>query len=83
MPIFEFKCLKCNDVFELLMMNRDESVKMFCPKCDSEDIERVVSCTNYNISGGSGGSMKSPGPSLQNRTCSGGNCSTFSIPGPD
>ncbi|MBA3029837.1 MAG: zinc ribbon domain-containing protein, partial [Desulfobacteraceae bacterium] len=31
MPIYEFKCLKCNDCFEILIMGRDETVETKCP----------------------------------------------------
>jgi len=28
MPIYEFKCLKCNEFFELLVMNKEEEVAL-------------------------------------------------------
>ena len=37
MPIYEFRCLKCNDCFEFLSMNQDDQVELRCPKCKSED----------------------------------------------
>jgi len=80
MPIFEFKCLNCNEFFELLLINSDEEVEMKCPKCKSEDFERVLSATSYNMGSGSG--KKEKGPISQTRTCSGGSCTTYEIPGP-
>ncbi|OQX17802.1 MAG: FmdB family transcriptional regulator [Desulfobacteraceae bacterium IS3] len=77
MPIYEFRCLKCNEVFEKLVMKNDE-VELRCPKCKSEDFERVLSNTNYSM--GSGG-VKSEVNS-QTRTCSSGSCTTYNIPGP-
>jgi hypothetical protein len=52
-------------------------MEMQCPHCGAEDFERVMSTTNYavNSSGGQGASK-------QTRTCSGGNCTTYDIPGP-
>ena len=54
MPIYEFKCLKCDEFFELLVMGNDEKSTMHCPKCKSEDFERVLSTTNYSMPGGGG-----------------------------
>ncbi|MDM8522514.1 zinc ribbon domain-containing protein [Desulfococcaceae bacterium HSG8] len=79
MPIYEFKCLKCEDFFELLVMNDSEQVELRCPKCESESFERVLSSTNYAMgTGGSGGG----GVTSQTRKCSSGSCTTYDIPGP-
>ena len=81
MPIYEFKCLKCNGCFELLVMNQQQDdVEMKCPKCGSEDFERILSCTNYSVGPGAG---ESKGASTTNRTCSTGSCTTYEIPGPN
>ncbi len=78
MPIYEFKCLKCNEFFEILVTSsQQEEVEMGCPKCKSEEFERVLSTTNYSMNGSSGGG----GIKTENRTCSGGSCSTYEIPG--
>lgn len=79
MPIYEFKCFNCNEFFELLLINSDEEIEMKCPKCKSEDFERVLSATNYNMGSGSG---KQKGVTSQTKTCSGGSCTTYDIPGP-
>ncbi len=81
MPIYEFKCLTCDDFFELLLMNNDEIVELKCPRCDSEDFERVISTASYSMS--SGGSQKNQQASSQTRTCLSGSCTTYNIPGPD
>lgn len=79
MPIYEFRCLKCNHIFELLRLSSDESVDMECPKCTSADFERVMSSTHYAMASGAAAGS---GPRAENRQCSSGNCSTFEIPGP-
>jgi putative FmdB family regulatory protein len=79
MPIYEFKCLKCEEFFELLTVKSDEMEKLECPKCKSGDFERVLSTTNYSMGQGSG---VQKGVSSQTRTCSGGSCTTYDIPGP-
>jgi putative FmdB family regulatory protein len=43
MPIFEFKCRKCREIFEVLFRNRDEKVSVVCPKCGSIKVERMIS----------------------------------------
>lgn len=83
MPIFEFKCLKCEEFFEILVMGGDDPVNMQCPKCKSENFERVLSTTNYSMTSGSSGKAKSAGVSSQTRTCSSGSCTTYNIPGAD
>lgn len=80
MPIYEFKCMKCNECFELLMMGQKDNVEMKCPECQSENLERVLSSTSYQIGTSSGGNQ---GATAQTRTCSGGSCTTYEIPGPN
>ena len=78
MPIYEFKCLKCNECFEILFTSVQDTAELKCTKCDCQEIERVLSSTNFSVSSGSG----STGASAQTRSCSSGSCSTFDIPGP-
>lgn len=81
MPIYEFKCLKCEEFFELLVMGGDDTMEMRCPKCQAEDFERVLSSTNYAMAQGGGSAGAGQGLSAQTRTCSGGSCTTYDIPG--
>ena len=78
MPIYEFKCLKCEEFIELLIMNKDEEIELKCPKCECEELERVLSTTNYSMADGSG---KGQGVKSQARTCGSGSCTTYDIPG--
>lgn len=78
MPIYEFKCSKCSEFFELLLMNSKDEEEFKCPKCGSGAFERVISTTNFAMGGGSG--TKSPA-SAQTRSCSSGSCTTYNIPG--
>jgi len=78
MPLYEFKCLKCNDIFELLIMNNKDKVEMKCPKCNSDSFEKIISSTNYAMGSSGGSSQKA---SVQNRTCSTGSCTTYELPG--
>ncbi|MBW2167033.1 MAG: zinc ribbon domain-containing protein, partial [Deltaproteobacteria bacterium] len=58
MPIYEFKCLKCQTYFEMLVMNNDEEVELKCPECKSEDFERIISSTNFAMGDSSDSSNK-------------------------
>jgi putative FmdB family regulatory protein len=78
MPIYEFRCLKCNECFEFLSMNQDDQVELRCPKCKSEDFERVLSASGHSM-----GCASSKGNSAQSqsRSCPSGTCTTYNLPG--
>ncbi|MBW1677055.1 MAG: zinc ribbon domain-containing protein [Deltaproteobacteria bacterium] len=78
MPIFEFRCLKCNEVFEILMMSTEDEAEMRCPHCGAEDFERVLSTTSYAMGFGKG---ESRGPTVESRECASGSCTTWNFPG--
>jgi putative FmdB family regulatory protein len=78
MPIFEFRCVDCGNVFEKILFKSDESVEMACPECKSESLERVVSRTSHVMARGAGEK-----PTITTRSCgSEGSCMTLDIPGP-
>ena len=78
MPIYEFKCMQCNEYMEILVMgSSDDQVDLKCKKCGSESLERILSTTNFSMAGGAPQS----GPSTESRTCSGGSCTTWNLPG--
>jgi putative FmdB family regulatory protein len=77
MPIYEFRCLQCGKVFELLKMKKeDESMEMKCPKCSSPEVERVLSTINV------GTSVRGSKAKSTVKSCSSGSCSTIEVPGP-
>ncbi len=80
MPIFEFRCLECGNLFEKLFRNAGEKMEMICPKCGAESLERVISRTNHVMGAGKGGKKK---PTITTKSCGPGNtCATIEIPGP-
>ncbi len=83
MPIHEFTCKSCQHSFELLIMNRDEIDQVRCPKCQSPEVDKLMSAANVSVSSGgsSGASQASGGPSVQSHTCSTGSCTSFELPG--
>lgn len=70
MPIFEFKCMECEEEFEKLMLSSTEQVK--CPYCDSSNLRRLMSACGFKSSGEFTPSSGSSGCA----SCAGGNCST-------
>lgn len=79
MPIFEFKCLKCQEYMEILVMGvNDDQVEMKCSKCGSEALERIMSTTNFNMAPGVAAKSQA---ATQTRTCSSGSCTTWNLPG--
>ncbi len=49
MPIYEYQCEKCNDVFEIFH-KIDEDCKVCCPKCLSP-AKKLISATNFILKG--------------------------------
>ena len=79
MPIFEFRCLECGNLFEKLFLNSDEKMDTACPECQSLSFERVVSRTNYIIGAGPGGKQ----PKITTKSCNpSSQCTTLELPGP-
>jgi len=79
MPIFEFRCVECGEVSEKLFMSSNEKVKMVCPSCDSQTLERVVSRASHTMGVGSGG--EGAGGVTTKQCGSGNECTTLELPG--
>ena len=78
MPIYEFKCLKCNDCFEFLIRNQEEQIELRCPKCKSEEFERVMSVSCHTVGEGAPAGQQAQ---AKTRNCPSGSCTTYEIPG--
>jgi len=65
MPIYEFKCKKCGNIFEQLVFSSDRKDKVICPSCGKEDACRLLS----SFSSGSSSSAKGVSSGLSS-TCS-------------
>jgi putative FmdB family regulatory protein len=49
-PIFEFKCKKCEKEFEIIsLFNSSDIIK--CPHCDNGDVKRLLSPCGFDIKG--------------------------------
>jgi putative FmdB family regulatory protein len=59
MPIYEFRCKKCKNIFESLIFSSMEEKKLSCPKCGAIKVEKVMSVSAKRKSNGSSASAGS------------------------
>lgn len=56
MPIHEFKCKGCGNVFEYLCLRSDDKEHVICPSCGDNETEVLLSTFSSTASGrGEGG----------------------------
>ncbi|MEW6447805.1 MAG: zinc ribbon domain-containing protein [Bacillota bacterium] len=76
MPIFEFRCLQCGNLFEKLFLDQQEEIELKCPRCGSDSLDRVISRANSMMG------TKGKKPTLTTKSCSpGSSCTTLELPG--
>jgi len=82
MPIYEFRCDACQQVFEHLTLSRQEAAEIRCPSCGAEELSRVMSSCASVMGDSASAPAQSVSPCVQNRSCSNaGSCSTITLPG--
>jgi putative FmdB family regulatory protein len=59
MPIYEYKCSNCNEVFEEFQTIGGSNENLICPKCNTPRPERIFSA--FASTGNSMGSLSSGG----------------------
>ncbi|MDR2406344.1 MAG: zinc ribbon domain-containing protein [Deltaproteobacteria bacterium] len=52
MPLYEFKCRNCGNVYEELVFK--SAYEVHCPKCGSADAEKLLSSFRSRSGGGDG-----------------------------
>ena len=72
MPLFEYRCTKCEHVFEELQSASD-TTKPTCPKCGSKKTERILSTFSPSVKGPAGSACDTG-------SCSSGACPTGTCP---
>jgi putative FmdB family regulatory protein len=72
MPIYEYRCGKCEDDFEVLVFGRDEVV---CPTCGGT-VERLMSTCSFKSASGAGDFNTSSTSKSGCSSCSGTSCAT-------
>ncbi len=71
MPIFEYKCLKCESEFEKLVFGPASEDGIQCPDCNAKEVERLFSSFN-GVSRSSDGSTRSMSSGCS--SCSASSC---------
>ena len=51
MPIYEYKCLKCEHQFEVIQRFSDNPVEI-CPKCKKNEVKKLISAPTFRLKGG-------------------------------
>lgn len=59
MPLFEYECLSCGHVFEVMLKRTEPTSRPACPECRKTDVERLWSPFAGRV-GESGGCGTSP-----------------------
>jgi putative FmdB family regulatory protein len=67
MPIYSYKCKDCGEQFDLLVGMTAEKAQLKCSKCNSKNIEKVIS--TFSVGG-------QRGSSSTGSSCSTGSCPT-------
>jgi putative FmdB family regulatory protein len=81
MPIYEFRCQGCGQVFEHLALRQGDEGQASCPACGGEELARVMSACSSVVEGSPGGSAQ-PAGGVEKRSCGdSGSCSTITLPG--
>jgi putative FmdB family regulatory protein len=69
MPLVEYACQKCENLFEVLQGVTSEAEDLICPDCGSRNVERVLSTFAAKIAPSRG---SAPAPSPAAGRCGGG-----------
>jgi putative FmdB family regulatory protein len=75
MPIFEYRCEKCDSEFEKLVFGSAESADIHCPVCDSPSVEQLYSAFS-GVARGSDGSTRAITSSGGCASCASSNCAS-------
>ncbi|OIP88028.1 MAG: hypothetical protein AUK24_08665 [Syntrophaceae bacterium CG2_30_49_12] len=59
MPIYEFKCKKCGNVFDVLFRSSQEKLAVSCPVCKSKKTDKLMSVFGGKIGNTSSSSCSS------------------------
>ena len=76
MPIYEYKCSKCNKKFDVLHKSTTIQEDVHCPACDSKENKKLFSSFSSNVSSNlhstaecSSGQCQTPASSCSNGLC--------------
>ena len=46
MPIYEYRCQRCNTTFEKLVFKGEET-RVKCPDCGNKEVKKLLSATSF------------------------------------
>jgi len=72
MPIYEYKCNKCDKEFEFIVFGKEDEVE--CPECNGKDVERRLSACSFKSNGTYSAPSSGGGSSCSG--CTSSNCSS-------
>jgi putative FmdB family regulatory protein len=79
MPIYEFRCVECGHIFEMLFVKSDDPAELECPQCHCHSVDRLLSKSSYTVGAGPGKNE----PRITTKSCGSSNeCVTLDLPGP-
>jgi len=53
MPIYEYKCLECQKLFEVISTSCSDSQEVKCAKCGGTKVRKTISASSFRINSGS------------------------------
>jgi putative FmdB family regulatory protein len=72
MPVFEYRCTPCRNVYDIFHRGREIADDIICPSCGAREHTRLISAPAIAV-GGSGKSFPEA-PSCSAGNCCGGVC---------
>ncbi|NLI98900.1 zinc ribbon domain-containing protein [bacterium] len=72
MPLREFKCKKCGNFFDFLILSKNDEDELQCPACNSQDLEQLFSV--FGVAGAVEKPLSTGSSGCS--ACGGGTCST-------
>lgn len=71
MPIYDFQCNQCNTKFDEYFRSASEQKKLFCPSCQSNNVQKIFSVFGMSVGGSSDSTSASSCGSCTASTCAG------------
>ncbi len=59
MPIYAYRCLRCGEEFEKLILSAAQAGQVVCPRCQSEETERRPALFGLGGAAGMSGAVDS------------------------
>lgn len=52
MPIYEYQCNECENIFEVLTLSAKDTGQVTCTRCKSDKVEKVMSAGSFRLTSG-------------------------------